>query len=167
MPSAALLQVRHVVLCVVGLLAHIKQSRNPSSASNIWRSTCYPVRCAHIPPPCHFSVCSDLLVFLTAGVLIFIRKVINFSIIFEARAIILEARSPMDDFWDCCDFYRTKCVRYTPPRRPWTHFLRSRDVVFVFECSCFWIRVILSAQRLHSGFHFDSFWGALGLLKNS
>ena len=62
----------------------------------------YPVRCAHIPPPCHFSVdfdlfvplaCSDFLVCLTARVLIFVSKVINFSIIFETRAVIFEART--------------------------------------------------------------------------
>ena len=46
-------------------------------------------------------------------------------------------------------------------------FAVSRGVFFFFECSCFWIFVILSAQTLHSGFHFDCFWGALGLLKNS
>ena len=36
-----------------------------------------------------------------------------------------------------------------------------------FECACFWFFVILSALRLHFGFHFDSLWGALGLWKNS
>ena len=127
----------------------------------------YPVRCAHIPPPCHFTVCFDLLVFLTSRVLFFTSKVTKLSIIFEARSVILEARGPI---WTIsvmvvC-FYKNKCLRGPPPRCPWTHFLRSREVFF-FECRCFWIFGILSARRLHSGFHFDSFWGALDLLKNS
>jgi hypothetical protein len=47
-----------------------------------------------------------------------------------------------------------------------TLFAVSRGSFF-FECACFWIFVILSAQTLHCGFNFESFWGALGLSKNS
>ena len=65
-----------------------------------------------------------------------------------------------------CDFIEKCAFADAPPRCPWTCFLRSREVFF-FECSCFWIFVILSAQKLHCGSHFDSFLGALGLFKNS
>ena len=53
-----------------------------------------------------------------------------------------------------------------PPVSKNTLFAVSWGSCF-FECSCFWIFVILSAQTLHSGFHFDCFGGALGLSKNS
>ena len=91
------------------------------------------------------------------------------ALVFEAQAVILKAWGPMWTFsgmvvW----FYRKKCVRGSPPKVSMDPlFAVSRGVLFFFECSCFWICVTLSAQRLHSGFHFDSFWGALGLLKNS
>ena len=132
------------------------------------------MRCAHIPPPCHFSVCSDLLVCLTARVLIFISKVIKFSIIFEARAVIFEARTVILEargaIWTISGiiviFNEKRSFDYPPPVSKNTLFAVSRGSCF-FECSCFWIFVILSAQTLHSGFNFDSFWGALGLSKNS
>ena len=49
----------------------------------------------------------------------------------------------MDDFWDGCVISSKKVRSRTPPRCPWTHFLRTREVFFLFECSCFWIFVIL------------------------
>ena len=98
----------------------------------------YPVRCAHTPPPCHFSVCSDLLVFLAARVLIFISKVIKLSIVFEAWAVIFEARTVIlgarRAIWTISEmgvwFYQKSVFADPPPRWPWTHFLRSREVFF-------------------------------------
>ena len=98
------------------------------------------MRCAHIPPPCHFSVCSDLLVCLTARVLIFISKVIKFSIIFEARAVIFEARTVIFEaqgaIWTISGIiviFSEKMLFEDPsPGSPKMHFLRSRRVaVFV------------------------------------
>ena len=135
----------------------------------------YPVRCAHIPPPCHFSVCSDLLVCLTARVLIFISKVIKFSIIFVAGAVIFAARTVIFEargaIWTISGrilIFNEKRLfdNLPPPVTKSTLFAVSWGSCF-FECSCFWIFVILSAQSPHSGFHFDCFWGALGLSKNS
>ena len=142
----------------------------------------YPVRCAHIPPPCHFSVCSDLLVCLTARVLIFISKVIKFSIIFEARAVIFEARTVILEartvileargaIWTISGiiviFNEKKVVRQPPPRESKNTLFAVSGGSCFFECSCFWIFVILSAQTLYSGFHFDCFGGDLGFSKNS
>ena len=134
------------------------------------------MRCAHIPPPCHFLVCSDLIVCLTARVLIFISKVIKLSIIFESwavifrRTVIFEARGAIWTISGIIVIFNEKryTVRQTTPPRESksTLFAVSRGSCF-FECSCFWIFVILSAQTLHSGFHFDCFWGVLGLSKNS
>ena len=126
----------------------------------------YPVRCAHIPPPCHFSVCSDFLVCLTARVLIFISKVIKFSIIFEARAVIFEARTVILEargaIWTISGriviFNRKKSFDSLPPGMLKIHFLRSREVAVFVECSRFWIFVILSAQT----FILASIWTAFG-----
>ena len=135
----------------------------------------YPVRCAHIPPPCHFSVCFDFLFswlqescFLSAKLFFFRWFFEARAIVFEARALILEARGSI---WTISGmvvwFYRKTCVRGPPPRCPWIHFLRSHELAVFFECSGFWIFVFLTTQRLHFGFHFHSFWGALGVLKSS
>ena len=100
----------------------------------------YPVRCAHIPPPCHFSVCSDLLVCLTARVLIFVSKVIKFSIIFEARAVIFEAWTLILEargaIWTISGrffiFNEKRSFDYPPQGVQKIHFLRSGEVaVFV------------------------------------
>ena len=64
-------------------------------------------------------------------------------------------------------FAQKKALEDPPPRCPWTHFLRSHELAVFFEYSGFWIFVLLTTQRLHFGFHFDSFLGALGSLKNS
>ena len=122
-----------------------------------------------------FLACFDFLLFLTSRVLFFISKVINFSImfearavVFEARALILEARGPI---WTISGmvvwFYRKTCVRGPPPKVSMDLLFAVSRGGFFFECSCFWIFVILSAQRLHCGSHFESFLGALGLFKNS
>ena len=131
------------------------------------------MRCAHIPPPCHFSVCfdlfvslscSDLLVCLTAGVLIFVSKVIKFSIIFEARAVIFEARTVILEargaIWTSSEIFvifNEKVTSTTPPRCIKIHILRSREVVVFLRFFFVWIFVILSAQTLYSGFNFEYF----------
>ena len=84
--------------------------------------TVYPVRCAHILPPCHFSVCFDLLVVLTSRVLFCTSKVIIFSIIFEARAIILESRGPI---------WTISGMVVSPQRHTVTRFLQSYGFFFV------------------------------------
>jgi len=73
----------------------------------------------------------------------------------------------MDDFWDGCVILSKKVRSRTPPKVSMDPLFAVSRGGFFFECSCFWIFVILSAQRLHSGFHFDSFLRALGLFKTS
>ena len=57
-------------------------------------------------------------------------------------------------------------LRTPPQRQAVTPFFRVVVLLFFSECF-FLILVILSAQRLHFGIHFDTFLGALGLFKNS
>ena len=52
----------------------------------------------------------------------------------------------------------------TPPKASSDPLFAGSFCVVFLECSLFWILVILSAQRLHFGFHFYTFLGALGLL---
>jgi hypothetical protein len=117
-------------------MLHNASSQNTSFKHNI----IYPVRCAHYPPPCHCLDCFDLLVFLTPRVLFFTSKVTKLSIIFEARAVILEARGLI---WTisgaAVSFSQKKALDNSPTQCPWTHFLRSHELAVFFECSGFWI----------------------------
>ena len=55
----------------------------------------------------------------------------------------------------------------TPPKGSSDPFFQGHGFAVFLECSLFWILVILNAQRLNFGIHFDTFLGALGLFKNS
>ena len=74
---------------------------------------------------------------MTARVLIFISKVIKFSIIFEARALIFDARTVIFEargaiwtiFGIIVIFREKKVIVLHPPQGvPKIHFLRSREV---------------------------------------
>ena len=73
----------------------------------------------------------------------------------------------MDDFWDGCVILSKNVRSRTPPKVSMDPLFAVSRGGFFFECSCLWIFVILSAQRLHCGSHFDPFLGALGLFENS
>ena len=64
-------------------------------------------------------------------------------------------------------FLWKKWVHRPPPPKPrFWDFLRLFFLIVFFECSRFGIFELLDARRLHFSSHFDSFLGALCVLKN-
>ena len=76
-----------------------------------------------------------------------------------------------EDFRDCCDFWGTPATKVESNLETILNKFSTFAVLFfdVFSSACFsfFFVVILSAPRLHFGYHLDSFLGALGLSKNS
>ena len=60
-----------------------------------------------------------------------------------------------------------KGIRGPPPKASRDPLFQGRDFDVFLECYFFLTLVILSAQRLHFGIHFNTFLGDLGLFKNS
>ena len=93
---------------------------------------------------------------------------INVLIFFEARAVILDSWGPLGRFLEpLSDFLKNREFTDSPKGVDFGTFCVFFVWSFFLECSRFWIFVFLDAQRLHFGFHFDSFLGALGVLRNS
>ena len=92
----------------------------------------------------------------------------SLGINFEARAVILGSWTLIFRIseMDVC-FYRKQCLRGPPPRHTVTRFLQSYGLTVFLEFCMWWIFVIFSAQRFHSGVNFRTFVEALGLFKNS
>ena len=66
-----------------------------------------------------------------------------------------------------CVFIEKSAFADPPPRHTVTRFLQSYGLTVFLEFCMWWIFVIFSAQRFHSGVHFRAFLEALGLFKNS
>ena len=133
----------HNIQCAARVPRHRAISRFALIAMKFDRLT--SICLARVLLSCHFSVCfdlfvslacSDLLVCLTARVLIFVSKVIKFSIIFEARAVIFEARTFILEArgarWTISGivviFNEKRSFDSLPPRCLKMHILRSREV---------------------------------------
>ena len=92
----------------------------------------------------------------------------SLGINFEARAVILGSWTLIFRIseMDVC-FYRKKCLRGPPSKAHSNPFFTVLWFDGFLEFCMWWIFVIFSAQRFHSGIHFRAFWEALGLFKNS
>ena len=91
----------------------------------------------------------------------------SLGINFEARAVILEAWRLIFRIseMDVC-FYRKKCLRGPPSKAHSNPFFTVLWFDGFLEFCMWWIFVIFSAQRFHSGVHVRAFLEALGLFNN-
>ena len=91
---------------------------------------------------------------------------INLLMFFVARALIFESRGPFGRFLEPLSDFFAKIEFTDPPQSIDFELFAIFFLIVFFECSRFGIFELLDARRLHFSSHFDSFLGALGVLKN-
>ena len=126
----------------------------------------YPVRCIHNPAPCHFFEPSGETceAFRPPNKQWFWKPGDQF---WGSGSHFGVLHTYFQHFWDGCVFLSKSALADPPPRHTVTCFLQSYGLIVFLELCMWWIFVIFSAQRFHSGAHFRAFLEALGLLKNS